>query len=89
MIKINYDYLRAITILEKKTVVSNRVVGASIPDLSKNYDEKAKVEDGMLYRKGNMIQVVWFKDALGRPKTAIKKLLQHLTKNRQKRITKI
>lgn len=37
-----------------------------IIDLRQKYDEKVKVNNGTLYRKGVVIQVWWDKDAAGR-----------------------
>jgi hypothetical protein len=36
-------------------------------DLRNDYDEKAEVNDGTLYRKGRVVQVWWIKDTFGRP----------------------
>jgi hypothetical protein len=39
----------------------------AIPDLRQQYDETVRIKDGTLYRKGNVVQVWWERDAIGRP----------------------
>lgn len=42
------------------------------PDLRRDHDEKAAVEnDGTLYRKASVVQVWWGHDAAGRPFTGV------------------
>jgi len=41
-------------------------------DIRKDHDEKTNVKDGVLYRKGHVIQVWWDRDVLGRQVVGIK-----------------
>ena len=38
----------------------------AVADLRLKYDDKVEVKDGILYRKGNVVQVWWDKDVIGR-----------------------
>lgn len=39
----------------------------NIPDLRSDYDQMSTIKDGVVYRKGNVVQVWWERDNLGRP----------------------
>ena len=38
-----------------------------VRDLRHSYDECIEIEDGVLYRKGNVLQIWWTHNSLGQP----------------------